>query len=187
MTAPILAAQLSPSVQSARAVMIPLAVLVPLAAATLHAPAQAGPVLCTTTLEAPSASTVGAGPVEVTRCGVTRSVPELIEHRYYSYSAPFAQGINLLHQITDPLGLSIPGRDGGKVVAFGFPDQNIVWDATAIENTYSVLLSDQSDPMPLRTSDITSGYGSSLGAAAAATDVQQPTSRSWTPTIRGLW
>ena len=104
-----------------------------------------------------------------------------MEHRYYSYSAPFAQGVNLLHQITDPLGLSIPGRDGGKVVAFGFPDQNIVWDGTAIENTYSVMLTDQSDLMPLRTSDITSGYGSSLGAAAAATDVRQPTVRQLDP------
>jgi hypothetical protein len=158
------------------------------AAAALLSPAHAGPVLCTTTLEAPTASSFATGPVEVTRCGVTRSNPEVMEQRYYSYSAPFAHGINLLHQITDTLGLSIAGRDGGRIVGFGFPDQNIVWDATAIENTYSVMLSDQSDTLPLRTSDIHNSFGSSVGAAAAAGAYVQPSPRtSWTPPIRGLW
>jgi hypothetical protein len=132
-------------------------------------------------------SSAGTGPVEVTRCGVTRSAPEVMEHRYYSFSAPFAQGVNLLHQVTDVLGLSIPGRDGGKIVAFGFPDQNIVWDGTAIENTFSVMVSDQHGLMPLRTSDITNGYSGSLGSVAAGTYVRQPASTSWTPPIRGLW
>lgn len=179
MTAPILAVPAS--------LAAPLSALVPLAAATLLAPAIAGPVLCTTTLEAPMASSAGTGPVEVTRCGVTRSAPEVMEQRFYSFSAPFAQGVNLLHQITDPLGLSIPGRDGGKIVAFGFPDQNIVWDGTAIENTASVMLTDQSSLMPLRTSDITNGFSTSLGAGAGPTYVRPPASTTWTPPIRGLW
>ncbi|MCP9785195.1 Occludin/ELL family protein [Cyanobium sp. N5-Cardenillas] len=179
MTVPILAVPAS--------LAAPLSALVPLAAATLLAPAIAGPVLCTTTLEAPMAASAGTGPVEVTRCGVTRSAPEVMEQRFYSFSAPFAQGVNLLHQITDPLGLSIPGRDGGRIVAFGFPDQNIVWDGTAIENTASVMLTDQSPLMPLRTSDITNGFSTSLGAGAGPTYVRPPASTTWTPPIRGLW
>ncbi|WP_216901981.1 Occludin/ELL family protein [Synechococcus sp. CCY 9618] len=186
MTAPILAVSAPLSRSTRRPASPRLAVflaLAPLAVAAPVAPALAGPVLCTTTLEAPSPVSFGTGPVEVTRCGVTRSVPELMEQRYYSYSAPYASGVNLLHQVTDVLGLSIPGRDGGRVVAFGFPDQNIVWDGSAIENTYEVILSDQHTLMPLRTSDITNGYGGSLGAAAAA----RPPATTWTPPIRGLW
>ena len=179
MTAPILAVPAS--------LVAPLAALMPFAAVSLLAPAIAGPVLCTTTLEAPMPASRGTGPVEVTRCGVTRSAPELMQQRFYSFSAPFAQGVNLLHQITDPLGLSIPGRDGGKIVAFGFPDQNIIWDGTAIENTASVMLTDQSSLMPLRTSDITNGFSTSLGAGAGPTYVRPPASTTWTPPIRGLW
>ncbi|MBW4532060.1 MAG: hypothetical protein KME02_15350 [Aphanothece saxicola GSE-SYN-MK-01-06B] len=179
MTAPILAVPAS--------LAAPLSALVPFAAATLLVPAIAGPVLCTTTLEAPMPASAGTGPVEVTRCGVARSAPEVMQQRFYSFSAPFAQGVNLLHQITDPLGLSIPGRDGGKIVAFGFPDQNIVWDGTAIENTASVMLTDQSTLMPLRTSDITNGFSTSLGAGAGPTYVRPPASTTWTPPIRGLW
>ncbi len=183
MTAPILAV--------AASLAAPFSALIPFAAVSLLAPAIAGPVLCTTTLEAPMPASSRTGPVEVTRCGVTRSAPELMEQRYFSFSAPFAQGVNLLHQITDPLGLSIPGRDGGKIVAFGFSDQNIIWDGTAVENTASVLLTDQSAPMPLRTSDITNGFSSNLGAGVGttvgATYVNPPASTTWTPPIRGLW
>jgi hypothetical protein len=176
MTAPILA------------VPTTLATLLPVAAVALLAPAAfAGPVLCTTTLEAPMPASAGAGPVEVTRCGVARSAPELMEHRFYSFRAPFAQGINLMHQITDTLGLAIPGRDGGKIVAFGFPDQAIVWDGSAVENTASVMLSDQSVLMPQRTADITNGFGSSIGSAVQPTYFQPPASTSWTPPVRGLW
>ncbi|MBM5822371.1 MAG: Occludin/ELL family protein [Cyanobacteria bacterium K_Offshore_surface_m2_011] len=189
MTAPILAVpaplaarlahRLSARLATGATALLPFAVL---------APALAGPVLCTTTLEAPIPGSAGTGPVEVTRCGVTRSAPELMEQRFYSFSAPFAQGVNLLHQITDPLGLSIPGRDGGRIVAFGFPDQNIVWDGTAIENTASVMLSEQSGLMPQRTADITNGFSTSLGAGAATpTYVRPPAATSWTPPIRGLW
>ena len=179
MTAPIL------TVPSSLAAA--LSALLPLTAVSVLAPAIAGPVLCTTTLEAPRPASGGTGPVEVTRCGVTRSAPELMEQRFYSFSAPFAQGVNLLRQITDPLGLSIPGRDGDRIVAFGFPDQNIIWDGTAIENTASVMLMEQSGLMPLRTSDITNGFSSSLGAGAGPAYVSPPASTTWTPPTRGLW
>jgi hypothetical protein len=167
--------------------MIPLATLLPLGIAALAAPVQAGPVLCTTTLEAPSPEAIATGPVEVTRCGIVRSAPEVMEDRYYTYSPPFAHGVNLFHQITDTLGLAFGGRNGGRFVGFGYPEQKIIWDGTAVENTYGVMVTGQSSPMPLRTSDITSGYGSSLGSAAADTYVQQPPATSWTPPIRGLW
>lgn len=177
MTAPILAVPAS--------LAAPVLALVPFAAVSLLAPAIAGPVLCTTTLEAPMPASAGTGPVEVTRCGVTSSAPEVMEQRFYSFSAPFARGVNLLHQITDPLGLSIPGRDGGRIVAFGFPDQNIIWDGTAIQNTAAVMMSEQSGLMPLRTADITNGFSTSLGAGPS--DVRPSASTTWTAPIRGLW
>ncbi len=179
MTAPILAVPAS--------LAAPLSALVPFAALSLLAPAIAGPVLCTTTLEAPTPASASSGPVEVTRCGVTRSAPEVMEQRFYSYSAPFAQGVNLLHQVTDVLGLSIPGRDGNRIVAFGFPDQNIIWDGTAVENTASVMLSEQSSLMPQRTADITNGFGTSLAVPAGSTSPTPPASSSWTLPVRGLW
>ncbi len=40
------------------------------------------------------------------------TVPELVEQRYFSYSAPFARGVDLTHQITDLLGLAMGGGDG---------------------------------------------------------------------------
>ena len=188
MTAPILAVPASfaarLNVRGAACLAAGVTALLPFA---VLAPAHAGPVLCTTTLEAPIPGSSGTGPVEVTRCGVTRSAPELMEQRFYSFSAPFAQGVNLLHQITDPLGLSIPGRDGGRIVAFGFPDQNIIWDGTAIQNTASVMLTDQSGLMPQRTADITNGFSTSLGSGAATPTYVRPPASTWTPPIRGLW
>ncbi len=178
MTASILAVSPGP---------VALVALATLASGALLAPVHAGPVLCTTTLEAPNPAAPGSGPVEVTRCGVAMTAPELMERRYYSYSAPFAQGVNLLHQVTDTLGISIPGRDGGKIVAFGFPDQNIIWDGTAVENTYSVMVLDQSNIMPLRTSDLSNGFGTSLGTPVPGTYAQPPASSTWTTPIRGLW
>ena len=108
------------------------------------APALAGPVVCTTTLEAPSA--VGH-PVDVTRCGAVVSTPQVVEQRFFTYTAPFAPGVDLTHQVTDLLGIAL-GGGGGKVMGFGFPDQTIVWDGTALQNTYQVLLEQQSDPLP---------------------------------------
>jgi len=136
------------------------AALLPVAAGLATAPAAlAGPVLCTTTLEAPIGS---SSPVEVTRCGVVRTVPDLVQRRYFSYRSPFARGVDLTHQITDFFGIAMGGGDGTKVMGFGFPDQAIVWDGSAVENTTNVLLEDQSDPIPLRTADLPSCFNTSL-------------------------
>lgn len=148
--------------------------------------AQAGPVVCSTTLEALR----GSSPVEVTRCGPVVTTPELVERRFFSYTAPFARGVGIGHQISDVLGLAIPGRDGGKIVGFGFPDQTIVWDGTAVENTTRVLLEEQGNPTPMRTADVSNGFCSGLsqggcGSPAAAPAAAYPVS-SYTP-VRGLW
>ncbi len=133
------------------------------------APAQAGPVVCVSSLEAPlplkgaaAAASSPLSPVVVTRCGPVVTTPQLVERRAYTWTAPFAQGVDLVHQFTDVLGIAVAGRDGSTVMGLGFPDQTLIWDATAIETTNRVLLEAQSNPMPLRTADVFNGYCSGL-------------------------
>jgi hypothetical protein len=83
-----------------------LAVAGLIAALAPAAPALAGPVVCTTTLEAPVAN---AAPVEMTRCGRVQTVPELVTRRFYSYTAPFERGVSLTNQITDFFGIAMGG------------------------------------------------------------------------------
>ena len=104
-----------------------------------------------------------------------------MEQRFYSYTAPFARGVSLTNQITDLFGIAMGGGDGTRMMGFGFPDQTIIWDGTAVENTYQVLLQQQSDPMPWRTGDLSNGYSSSLGSAGAV--IQS----SYSSSVRGLW
>jgi hypothetical protein len=122
-------------------------------------PALAGPVVCTTTLEAPVAN---AAPVEMTRCGRVQTVPELMTRRFYSYTAPFERGVSLTNQVTDLLGIAMGGGDGSRVMGLGFPDQTIVWDGLAVQNTTAVLMEAQSSPLPLRTGDSSPCFSSSL-------------------------
>ena len=145
---------------------------------------QAGPVVCTTSIEAPAVS----GPLEVTRCAPVTTTPELMQRRFYSYTSPYARGIDITNQITDILGIAMGGGDGTKVMGFGFPDQTIVWDGSALENTYQVLLEQQSNPMPWRTADVNNGFCQGLpqgscNAQSAPPSWPQPGSR----VIRGLW
>ncbi|WP_398322796.1 Occludin/ELL family protein [Vulcanococcus sp.] len=160
---------------------MPLAGLLLLAAT----PVAAGPVVCTTSLEAPQAAGV---PVEVTRCGPVVTTPELVERRFYGWTSPYARGIDITHQITDLLGIAMGGGDGTKVMGFGFPDQTIVWDGSALENTTAVLLEQQGSPLPWRTADLSNGFcqglpkGTCAGGGAAPRWPQRGSS-----TIRGLW
>jgi len=147
-----------------------------MAAQAFAVPAQAGPVVCTTTLEAPQALQSSLRPVEITRCGAVQTTPQLVEQRFYSYTAPYARGVSITHQITDILGIAMGGGDGTKVMGFGFPDQTIVWDVTALDNTYQVLLEKQGGLIPWRTGDVGNGFSSSLDSAAS----------SGAP-VRGLW
>lgn len=156
-----------------------------LAAATtvallLGMPALAGPVVCSTTYEAPLSRSDDneLQPVEVTRCGPVQTTAELLDQRVFSYTAPFARGIDITHQITDLLGISMGGGNGTKVMGFGFPDQTIVWDGTAIENTYRSLLDEQSSPLPRRVADLESPYSRSIRNSMPLPDA---------PAVRGLW
>ena len=135
--------------------------------------AQAGPVLCTTTLEAPIVSPgqplqSRSGPTEVTRCGVVGTVPELVEQRYFSYRSPFARGVDITHQITDVLGLAMGGGDGTRLMGLGFPDQAIIWDGSAIETTTIVLMDQQVNLVPRRTADLPSPYSTSVRSCGEA-------------------
>ena len=156
-----------------------------LAGFLMAAPVFAGPVVCSTTLEAPTVrGQMGAGaaePVEVTHCGVVQTTPQLMERRFYSYSAPFARGVSLTNQITDLFGIAMGGGDGTRVMGFGFPDQTIIWDGTAVQNTSQALLEQQSDPMPWRTGDVSNGFSGSLGSSGAVTQ------GSYSSPVRGLW
>jgi len=136
-----------------------------IAALAPAAPALAGPVVCTTTLEAPVAN---AAPVEMTRCGRVQTVPELVTRRFYSYTAPFERGVSLTSQITDFFGIAMGGGDGSRVMGLGFPDQTIVWDGLALQNTTAVLMEAQSSPLPLRTADISPCFTSSLAETSCS-------------------
>jgi hypothetical protein len=150
--------------------------------------ALAGPVLCSTTLEAPAGAST---PVEVTRCGRLRTIPELVDRRYYSFRAPFARGVDMTHQITDVLGIAMGGGDGTRVTGLGFPDQAIIWDGSAVENTARVLLEEQGAPILIRTADLPSCYGGSLAGTACAATPATPTAvvepLEWIEPVRGLW
>jgi hypothetical protein len=128
------------------------------------------------------------------------TVPELATRRFYSYTAPFERGVDLTHQITDLFGIAMGGGDGTKVMGFGFPDQTIISDGLALQNTTATLLESQSNPMPFRSADLSSCLsgslaGSSCGAAGrydrlggvAETSVSDPTSTAWNTSVRGLW
>lgn len=164
-----------------------LAALQPLAVA-------ANPVVCTTSLEAPmagGAARLGAsgrhGPVEVTRCGPVTTTPQLVERRFFTYTSPYARGVDITHQITDLLGIAMGGGDGTKVMGLGFPDQTIVWDGSALQNTYEVLLDQQSNPLPWRTADVSNGFCAGLAAGGCGGAAMSPVPVTSTTTIRGLW
>jgi hypothetical protein len=144
--------------------------------------ATAGPMACTTSLEAPIIATreasgslaIPASPVEVTRCMPVETVPQLIERRAYTWTAPYAPGVDLLHQATSILGIAMGGVDGKRMMGFGFPDQTLVWDGTAIQNTTDALLDLQSSPMPLRTPDLVSVLDTSLGSGGRLAQPPNP-------------
>lgn len=164
-------------------------------------PAAAGPVLCTTSLEAPivgsrdasGALSVPLSPVEVTRCGIVETPTQLLDRRSYSWTAPFARGVDLTHQVTDLFGIAMGGGDGSRVMGFGFGDQTLIWDGSAIEHTAKMLLDDQSNPMPLRTIDLVGVYNSSLGGSAmpqapeSSPDNGAYRSVTFNRTVRGMW
>ncbi|WP_186491563.1 occludin/ELL family protein [Synechococcus sp. BIOS-U3-1] len=156
-----------------------------------QAAAVARPVVCSTTLEAPStaisAADVTPSPVEVTRCGPVQSTSAFMEERFYGWTAPYASGVDLLHQVTDLLGIAVAGPQGNRYMGFGFPDQTIIWDGTAVENTYTMLLEDQSDPIPWRTVDIPNGFSGSLVDDVSSSGFGEYQEEEAFPPVRALW
>ena len=139
-----------------------------LSAPLLAPPALAGPVLCTTTLEAPAQP--GGAPREVSRCGAVQTLPELVDQRFFTYTAPYAEGVSIRGQLRELFGVATGSINRGDGIrAFGFTDQTIVWDGTALQNTTGVLLEAQGDLLPWRTADLTNGFNGSLGSPGPGT------------------
>jgi hypothetical protein len=128
----------------------------------------------------------------ITRCQRGQNIPELMERRMMTHTAPYAPGVSLGHQVADLFGIAIGWLDGNKFMGLGFPDQTIVWDGTAVENTYRALLEEQSQPLAWRTADVPSGFSSNLtagpGRELSSSEVpwqNRPARRG--ATVRGLW
>jgi hypothetical protein len=184
----------------ALALLLPAPLIGWFAAAQAQTVVAGTPVVCNTSWEAsPAMSRSGFSrgaqlppPVLITRCQRGQNIPELMERRMMTYTAPYAPGVSLGHQVADLFGIALGGLDGNKFMGLGFPDQTIVWDGTAVENTYRALLEEQSQPLPWRTADVSSGFSSNL-TAAPARDLT-PSEVPWQnrparrgATVRGLW
>jgi len=190
-----------------------------LAMAGMEGSAQARPVVCTTTLESAVESvdtgsvdfdsaavdsaavdsadfdSTAVAPVEVTRCAAVETTEAMLERRAYTWTAPYARGVDVIHQFTDLLGISMAGPQGNRLMGFGFPDQTIVWDGLAVQNTYLTLMEQQSPLIPLRTKDLANGFNSSIADQVSPPQVLQPLisqplvrdpQMPFTP-VRGLW
>ena len=92
-----------------------------------------------------------------------------------------------LHQLTDVLGIAVGGIEGNRVMGFGFPDQTLIWDGSAVQNTTGALLEEQSPPLPMRTMDISSGFNGSLAATETIEAVQDAPSDDHFPGVTPLW
>ena len=100
-------------------------------------PADANPVVCLTSLEAPAPSGGGGevgAPVEVSRCGPVKTTDLLVTERFYTWTAPFARGVDVMHQITDLLGIAVAGPEGNRVMGIWLPrsDDCLGWICLAI-------------------------------------------------------
>ena len=145
----------------------------------------AGPLVFTTSVEAPMPG--GGAPVEVTVCHPTETTSELVNRRFYTWTSPMARGVDPLHQLTDFLGIAVGGIEGNRVMGFGFPDQTLIWDGSALQNTTGALLEEQSPPLPMRTMDVSSGFNGSLAAAETIEVVQDAPSDDHFPGVTPLW
>ena len=146
----------------------------------------AGPLVCTTSVEAPPPGS-GSAPVEVTVCHPTETTSELINRRSYTWTAPMARGVDPLHQLTDFLGIAVGGIEGNRLMGFGFPDQTLIWDGSALQNTTGALLEEQSPPLPLRIEDIESGFNGSLAVTDANESRPELPAVNDFPDVTPLW
>lgn len=103
-------------------------------------------------------------PVNITDCREISSEEDIFEKNFFSFSAPFSLGVSMPYQLSDILGLSVKGEQGTLIKAFGFPEQKIDWDGTALSNTFKSFMSKQSRKMPIRTAPIGNGFCEQLSA-----------------------
>jgi len=101
----------------------------------------------------------------VTDCRPITTVDKFFSNQYFSYAAPFAQGVSIPYVLADMLGISLNSQGDGMIRAFGFPDQQITWDGTAVHNAYKQLMAEQLRVVPLRTEPINNGFCSGLPLA----------------------
>ena len=146
----------------------------------------AAPLVCTTSIEAPPPGR-GSAPVEVTVCQPTETTSELITRRLYTWTPPMARGVEPLRQLTDLLGIAVGGSEGNRLMGLGFPDQTLVWDGSALQNTTGALLEEQSPALPFRTLDIPSGFDSSLAATQSDEAIPESSAADDFPDVTPLW
>ena len=72
-------------------------------------------------------------------------------------------------------------------MGFGFPDQTLIWDGSALQNTTGALLEEQSPPLPTRTQDISSRFNGSLAATEAIEAVPDAPTADHFPDVTPLW
>ena len=126
-------------------------------------------------------------PIELTVCHLTETTSELVNRRFYTWTSPMARGVDPLHQLTDFLGIAVGGIEGNRFMGFGFPDQTLIWDGSALLNTTGALLEEQSPPLPLRTLDISSGFNGSLAANQATESMSDELKEDHFPGVSPLW
>ena len=112
---------------------------------------------------------------------------ELINRRFYTWTSPMARGADPLHQLTDVLGIAVGGIEGNRFMGFGFPDQTLIWDGSALQNTTGALLEEQSPPLPFRTLDIPSGFDGSLAATQFDEAIPESPPADDFPDVTPLW
>ena len=130
---------------------------------------------------------IGGAPVKVTVCYPMETASELVKRRFYTWTSPMVRGVAPLHQLTDFLGIAVGGSEGNRLMGLGFPDQTLVWDGSALQNTTGALLEEQSPPLPLRTFDIPSGFDGSLAATNAHASVLESPTADHFPDVTPLW
>ncbi len=87
---------------------------------------------------------------------VISSRPEEFEINYHRHNPTTLRGMDPIYQLTELLGISFGGKQGGKLIGFGYEERTLFWDAEAIENTYNKVLKQQYSENPINTKDINS-------------------------------
>jgi len=122
--------------------------------------ARAEPIECITTQHQ-----IGDTPTNVTECRSITTVEKFFSNQYFSYAAPFAQGVSIPYVLADILGISLNSQGDGTIRAFGFPDQQITWDGIAVQKAYKQVMGEQVRVVPVRTEPIDNGFCGELPLA----------------------